>query len=91
MLYAALARSFVATDDALTRNTEGLFSNPAALGPTPSMIISFADAAGRFDSCTNGTGTGILPIGDGIADAATAGNPVTPGVNIFRVFVSRRS
>ena len=46
MLYAALSRSSVATDDAATQATEGLFANPSALGATPSMIISFADCAG---------------------------------------------
>src|SRR6185436_11309302 len=52
VLYAAVSRSSVATDDAGTQATEGLFANPSALGATPSMIISFADCAGGFDSCT---------------------------------------
>ncbi len=52
ILYAALARSFVSTDPIETQNTEGLFTNPAALGPTPSMIVSFADTTGAFDLCT---------------------------------------
>lgn len=52
VLYAAMARSFVSADDARTQDTEGVFANPAALGPTPSMIISFADVAGGFDTET---------------------------------------
>ena len=49
-LYAALARSFVSTDDPATQATEGLFSNPAALGPTPSMIRAGAPAVARTDN-----------------------------------------
>src|SRR4030095_4134820 len=45
VLYAAVSRSSVATDDAATQATEGLFANPSALGATPSMIISFADCS----------------------------------------------
>ncbi|HWP43574.1 MAG TPA: hypothetical protein VNO14_10090, partial [Blastocatellia bacterium] len=45
VLYAAVARSFVATDDQFTQITEGRFTNPSALGATPSMIISFADCS----------------------------------------------
>ena len=51
-IYAAVARSFVPTDDPATQATEGLFPSSSALGPTPSMIISFADCSGDFDACT---------------------------------------
>ncbi len=53
VLYAAVTRSLALDDDARTQDTEGLFSNPAALGATPSMIISFADATGAFEACTS--------------------------------------
>ncbi len=88
-LYAALARSKHPGDDAATAATEGLFENPAALGPTPSMVITFADAAGALDHCTSpgGMQPGILPIGDGVADVARADLTLTPGVNNFRAFV----
>jgi hypothetical protein len=89
VLYAALSRSLVATDDAATQSTEGLFSNPSALGATPSMIISFADCAGAFDLCT-GPAPGLpgnLPIANGFADVAQAGLALAAGVNNFRVFV----
>ena len=92
-VYAAVARSFVATDDPFTQLTEGLFSNPAALGPTPAMIISFADCSGDFDGCSGvATGSistnvgGTLPIADEFADVAVAGQTLVPGVNNFRVF-----
>jgi hypothetical protein len=89
LLYAALARSFVSTDPLETQNTEGLFSNPAKLGATPSMIISFADTIGAFDVCTAPlpTETGSLPIADDFADVAQAGMSLQPGVNNFRAFV----
>lgn len=79
-LYAAVARSFVATDDLATQATEGLFTSAGALGDTPSMIISFADVAGA-------TGPTGVPAGDGFADVAASGLARTPGVNNFRVFV----
>jgi len=78
-LYAALARSFVASDDSGTQATEGLFSNPSALGPTPSMIISFAD----YEPAA----AGQLPTADGFADVAAPGLTLNPGVNNFRTFV----
>jgi hypothetical protein len=97
ILYAALARSLVPTDKDETQKTEGLFVNPDALGPTPAMIISFADTSGAFDSCSipdsvslNSTSAfppGTVPIGDGIADVAKAGLPLVPGVTNFRAFV----
>jgi hypothetical protein len=67
---------------------EGPFTNPAALGVTPSMIVSLADAAGAVDGCTSpgGLQPGILPIGDGFADPARADLAPIPGVNNFRVF-----
>jgi hypothetical protein len=79
-LYAAVARSRNVADDAATQATEGLFANPAALGPTPSMIISFADAG----TITATTGV-VVP--DGLADVAAPGLVLTPGVNNFRAFV----
>ncbi len=75
-LYAAVARSRVATDDPATQATEGLFANPAGLPPTPSMVISFADYASA----------GGVPAPDGFADPVVPG-AVAPGVNNFRVFV----
>jgi hypothetical protein len=86
VLYAAVARSFVATDPVATQNTEGLFANPAALGPTPAIIISFADTTGAFDSCTApiSTTVGSLPVADGFADVAQAGLTLQVGVNNFR-------
>lgn len=102
ILYAAVARSRLATDPQDVQNTEGLFSNPVALGPTPSMIISFADTSGASDVCSAPPGsytivkpgpitvtlpfTGSLPIGDGFADSAHSGLQSQPGVNNFRVF-----
>jgi len=53
VLYAAVARSFNASDSPATQAAEGAFGSPAVLGPTPSMIISFADCSGGFDSCTS--------------------------------------
>lgn len=93
-LYAAMSRSFVPGDDIATQNTEGLFSNPAALGATPAMIVSFSDVAGAFDVCSgNATGPGgpslvggAIPIGNGIADVAKAGVALSAGVNNFRVY-----
>jgi uncharacterized repeat protein (TIGR01451 family) len=81
-LYAAVARSWNATDDAATQATEGPFTNPVALGATPSMIISFRDYKPP-------TGTpAALPVPDGFADVAAAGATLVPGVNNFRVFVA---
>lgn len=88
-LYAALARSYSISDTVEIQNTAGLFTNPEALGPTPSMIISLADTTGAFDSCTSPlTGEpGSLPVADGVADAALAGLTREAGVNNFRAFV----
>jgi uncharacterized repeat protein (TIGR01451 family) len=102
VLYAAVARSHVPTDTQEVQNTEGFFANPDALGPTPSMIISFADTSGATDVCSAPPGvykiiqpgpitvtvpfTGSLPIGDGFADALQSGLQSQPGVNNFRVF-----
>ncbi|HMG35363.1 MAG TPA: hypothetical protein VKM94_15595 [Blastocatellia bacterium] len=89
-LYAAVARSFVAGDDQGTQSTEGLFTNPSALGPTPSMVISFADCSGRLDACSTlpaAPNLGIIPSPDGLADSSDLLIPATPGVNNFRVFV----
>lgn len=92
IVYAAVARSFVPADPVETQNTEGLFANPAALGATPSMIISFADTSGAFDLCTGYFSstlqvTGTLPVADGFADVAQAGLTPQAGVNNFRAFV----
>ena len=72
VIYAALARSLNTADDPGTQATEGLFVNPTALGPTPSMIISFSDRSGASDACTSPAPgiSGNLPIADGIADVA---------------------
>jgi hypothetical protein len=88
-IYAAVARSFSPADDAATRATEGLFAAPAELGATPSMIISFSDRSGAVDTCSaaNALSQGIMPIGDGFADAARAGLGLQAGVNNYRVFV----
>src|SRR6185295_17849719 len=61
VLYAAVSRSLVATDDAATQLTEGLFPAPSAFGAagTPSMVISFADCSGAFDVCS-GAATGAV-------------------------------
>jgi hypothetical protein len=81
VLYAALSRSFVASDDAATQATEGLFTNPFAVGATPSMIVSLADCSGAFDGCLS-----VLPAPNNIAEPAAPGLTLTAGVNNFRVF-----
>jgi hypothetical protein len=91
VLYAAVSRSFNATDDPGTQNTEGLFGAGSAFpAGTPSMIISFADCSGAFDVCSSpalGEGLpGTLPIADGFADVAANGLTRTAGVNNFRIF-----
>ncbi len=75
VIYAAMARSFVATDDGFTQLTESLFTNPAALGATPSMVVSFADCSGAFDTCTSPAPgvPGQIPVADGFADGPAAG------------------
>ncbi|HEX6884160.1 MAG TPA: hypothetical protein VF530_12340 [Planctomycetota bacterium] len=88
VLYAALARSNTGSGSAL----EGLFPAPAAHGAsgTPAMIISFADCTGAFDACSGVPDIGIaglLPVGNGIADAAVNGVASVPGVNNFRAYV----
>src|SRR5439155_553983 len=87
VLYAAVSRSFVAGDVSFDQLTEGLFAAPAAFGAagTPSMVISFADCSGLFDTCTSpGFGlSGTLPVADGFSDLSQAGLTRTPGVNIF--------
>jgi hypothetical protein len=92
ILYTAMARSFESSDPVETQNTEGLFTNPADLGPTPSMIVSFADTTGAFDMCTGVLSstfqvTGTLPVADGFADVAQSGLTLEAGVNNFRAFV----
>lgn len=80
-LYAAVARSFDASD-AAAQATMGPFAGPGGTGPTPSMVISFADAVGNAP----GTPAGVV-VRDGFADQATTGEPLVAGVNNFRVFV----
>ncbi|HEY7531445.1 MAG TPA: hypothetical protein VH681_01530, partial [Nitrospiraceae bacterium] len=89
VLYAAVSRSLVQTDDPGTQATEGRFVNPSALGATPSMIISFADCAGFSDVCSSPAAgqPGQIPIADGLADGPAAGVATVVGVNNFRVFV----
>src|SRR5882724_4957626 len=91
VLYAAVSRSFVSGDVSFDQLTEGLFPAPSAFGAagTPSMVISFADCSGLFDTCTSpGFGlSGTLPVADGLADVAQSGLTRTPGVNNFRIFV----
>ena len=87
VVYAAMARSLNPADDAATQATEGLFQNSGGLGPTPSMIITFADAKGSFDNCsspdsTNPSLQGVIPIGDGIADPVPGA-----GTTTWRAFV----
>ena len=88
-LYAAVARSFVSSDDDFAQATEGLFPAPSAFtNGTPSMIVSFADCSGAFELCSN-PGAVIsfsIPEADGFADAAALGQSVIPGVNNFRIF-----
>jgi len=107
-VYAAVARSLEQGDDQFTQATEGFFSTAGtSLGATPTMVIRFADVVGAVAPCTlpqnpiSGApvSQGGLPIGDGFADPATTGIPLTvppapagtatltPGVNNFRVFV----
>jgi hypothetical protein len=88
VVYAAAARSLNPADDARTQETEGAFVNPPALGATPSIIISFADCSGGFDSCSSPASSinGALPIADGFADVAQNGLTRIPGVNNFRLF-----
>src|SRR5579863_310787 len=81
VLYAAVARSFNPSDRSEIRVTEGPFQNPATMGPTPSMIISFADAVGGTNPCF-----AALPAPDGFADPIL-NRPISPGVNNFRAFV----
>lgn len=88
VLYAALAKSNTGSGSVV----EGLFPAPAAHGAagTPSMVVSFADCTGAFDSCSGLPEVGIagiLPIGNGIADSAIPGAAVVPGVNNFRAYV----
>ena len=61
VLYAAVARSFNPADDVGTQNTEGLFGAGTAFpAGTPSMVISFADCAGAFDTCSGVTSGSVV-------------------------------
>ena len=90
-LYAAVSASFQPGAVSFEQLTQGLFTNPAALGATPSMIISFADCSGTFDICSTGPAVGfiggVIPLGDGFADGGSFDVSRIPGVNNFRVFV----
>ncbi len=81
VLYAAVSQSFNPKDTAAVQATEGPFQNLSKLGPTPSMIISFADAVGGTNPCF-----AALPAPDGFADPINTAK-LNPGVNNFRVFV----
>ncbi|HSE21598.1 MAG TPA: Calx-beta domain-containing protein [Pyrinomonadaceae bacterium] len=87
VVYAAMARSFVPTDDPATQATEGPFQSAPLLGATPSMVIAFSDARGQFDACSGGAFAvgGAIPVADGISDPVS-GSIFQPGVNNFRVF-----
>src|SRR5215471_3675836 len=85
-VYAAVARSLEPGDDQFTQATEGFFSTAGTtLGATPTMVIRFADVVGAVAPCTvpqnpiSGAtlAQGGLPIGDGFADPATTGIPLT--------------
>jgi hypothetical protein len=99
VLYAAVSRSFVAGGVSFDQLTEGLFPAPSPFGAagTPSMVISFADCSGAFDTCSGNAlipvladpNVGnILPEADGFADKANSSvTTLIPGVNNFRIFV----
>ncbi len=82
VLYAAVARSRSSKDSTLVQNTEGPFANMSKLGPTPSMVISFADAIGGTNNCNP-----ALTAPDGIANVIVKGQPLVPGFNNFQTFV----
>ena len=76
VVYAAVAASKGAAAGS------GPFTNSSALGPTPSMIITFTDNGGALDGCAS-----AVPVADGLADPVIAGATMIPGVNNFRAFV----
>ncbi len=82
VLYAAVARSRNPRDSTLVKTTEGPFANTSRLGPTPAMVISFADAVGGTNNCN-----AALTAPDGIADVIVKGQALVPGVNNFQTFV----
>ena len=84
VLYAALARSFVASDDLATQSTEGLFASP--FGPAPSMIISFADCARRFRRVHGRRGHGRAADRGWHCRRGSAESGLNAGINNFRVF-----
>jgi hypothetical protein len=51
VLYAAVARSLNPNDPAAVKSTDGPFANLSRLGPTPLMVISFADSTGGTNNC----------------------------------------
>ena len=76
VIYAAAA----ASNTGVSNPSEGLFAAPAAFpSGLPSMIMTFADATGRLDVCSAADPSlqGVIPIGNGIADAAGPGTSIT--------------
>ena len=82
VLYAAVARSLNPNDPTAVKSTEGPFANLSRLGPTPSMVISFADSTGGTNNCNPG-----LTAPDGIADVIVRNQGLVAGVNNFQTFV----
>lgn len=75
VIYAASAASNTGAGDP----TQGLFKAPAAFSNgLPSMVMTFVDVLGGFDSCTSPVigFSGTLPVGNGIADPAGPGTAV---------------
>jgi hypothetical protein len=70
VLYAAVAHSQVSSDSLTVRNSEGPFTNPNRLGPTPSMIITMADNTGALDNCSND-----IPVADAVDEEDCAQPP----------------
>jgi hypothetical protein len=74
VVYAALAASNTGVSDP----TQGLFKAPAAFASgLPSMIVTFADVTGSFDSCATS-----IPKDDGRSDVAGPATTIT-----WRAFV----
>ncbi|HEY1851900.1 MAG TPA: hypothetical protein VGG60_12805 [Candidatus Binataceae bacterium] len=82
VLYAAVARSLNPNDPSAVKSTEGPFANLSRLGPTPSMVISFADSIGGTNNCNPS-----LTAPDGIADVIVRNQGLVAGVNNFQTFV----
>jgi hypothetical protein len=78
-LFAALAASFNPDSPEATQARQGLFTNSNAIGPTPSMIVSFADYRPSESS--------LLPVPDGFADVIDPALALVPGLTNIRAFV----